>query len=185
MHRSASTFAFALAASLAAGTGARAQCTNFWLPGESVRGTDYVVKSLSMWDPDGTGPLQPRLVVGGYFSEAGGVAANRIASWDQTTDTWSAIGAGVTIPVDAIVAMPNGDLFAGGSFGGSYDGVRHWNGSSWSPPLGGGLQPPSVRALTALPNGDVVAGGAFSYAPGVLAEYTARWNGTLWSPLGS
>jgi hypothetical protein len=42
-----------------------------------------------------------------------------------------------------------------------------------------------VLALTTLPNGDLLAGGHFGMAGGVVADRVARWNGAVWSPLGS
>ncbi|MCA8953255.1 MAG: hypothetical protein KDE27_27330, partial [Planctomycetes bacterium] len=51
-------------------------------------------------------------------------------------------------------------------------------------PLGSGVAG-SVRALAVLPNGDLVAGGSFVSAGGVAAERIARFDGTVWSPLGS
>lgn len=162
-----------------------AQCANLWLPGQPRQGPDGTVTALARWDPDGQGPLPERLVAGGMFQVAGGTPARGVACWDEATSTWSAMGPGLPYGVGALLAMPNGDLYAGGPYGGSNDGLRRWNGSTWSAPLGGGLQPPIVRALTALPNGDVVAGGNFGSAGGVVADAVARWNGTAWSAMGT
>jgi hypothetical protein len=42
-----------------------------------------------------------------------------------------------------------------------------------------------VRALGLLPNGELLAGGVFSFAGTLGALSVARWNGAVWSPLGS
>jgi hypothetical protein len=49
------------------------------------------VNALIVFD-DGTGPA---LYAGGAFTTAGGVSANRIAKWNGSTSTWSALGGGI------------------------------------------------------------------------------------------
>jgi hypothetical protein len=154
-----------------------AQCTASWTtpalgvspaPGAScaVRGTDG------------------SLIVGGSFTSAGGVPANRVARWNGTT--WSAMGAGFPDNVNAIAVLPDGTIVAGGRFvGGSFDWgwVSRWNGSSWT--TLGSFQG-EVRHLAVLPNGDLIAGGAFDYVSGVgLRSRIARWDGSTWQALGS
>jgi transglutaminase 1 len=60
------------------------------------------------------------LIVGGEFTSAGGVAANRIARYNPTTNTWSPLGSGVSggpFPnVYALAVLPGGDVMAGGFF---------------------------------------------------------------------
>jgi hypothetical protein len=174
----------ALAALLFAAATLPSQCANVWLPGQPRQGPDGPVVALTRWDPDGPGPLAERLVVGGAFRTAGGTPANFVACWDEATSTWTAMP-GLPFSASALLAMPNGDLYAGMPYPVGNDGVRRWNGTAWSAPLGGGMQPALVRALTALPNGDVVAGGSFGAAGGVVAEAVARWNGTAWSAMGT
>ncbi|HEX6812641.1 MAG TPA: hypothetical protein VF384_13525, partial [Planctomycetota bacterium] len=143
--------------------------------------------ATTMWDPDGAGPMQPVLVVGGEFTIAGTAVARGIAAYDPVTGAWSALGSGIDIRVLALTSLPNGDLVAGGPFttagGVSASNIARWSGTSWSA-LGSGMNN-YVYALTTLPNGDVVAGGQFTTAGGVSANYIARWNGTSWSALGS
>jgi hypothetical protein len=54
------------------------------------------------------------VVAGGYFTTAGGVAANRIARWDGLS--WSPLGSGMDDWVNALAVLPNGDLMTGGRF---------------------------------------------------------------------
>jgi hypothetical protein len=131
------------------------------------------------------------LVAGGTFATAGGIAANCIARWNG--GAWNALGNGIdpTLPfgsaVQALAALPNGDLVAGGSFAAASGvpaaNVARWNGTSWSA-LGSGCNN-TVKALAVLPNGDLIATGAFTTAGGVLCNGIARWSGGAWSALGT
>ena len=60
--------------------------------------------------PDGT------LYVGGHFTTAGGVPANRIAKWDRSTSSWSALGNGTNGFVGALTLDGDGNLYIGGDF---------------------------------------------------------------------
>ena len=143
---------------------AAAQCATQWLPGPDALGTDSKVYATSMWDPDAGGPMQPILVVGGEFTIAGTVLANRIAAYDPVTGAWSALGSGMNQDVYALTTLPNGDLVAAGWFttagGVSANYIARWNGTSWSG-LGSGMNG-RVDSLTTLPNGDLVGGGLYS-----------------------
>ncbi|MBO2009354.1 T9SS type A sorting domain-containing protein [Hymenobacter negativus] len=131
--------------------------------------------------------------VGGYFTQAGGTAANYIAKWNGTT--WSSLGSGVANGLNgevfALTIGSNGDVYAGGNFtqagGLPANYIARWNGSAWSS-MGTG---PSngvnyfVRTLAVASNGDLYAGGNFSQAGGTAANNVAKWNGTTWSSLGT
>ncbi|HEU4419238.1 MAG TPA: hypothetical protein VFT55_09885, partial [Planctomycetota bacterium] len=167
---------------------AAAQCSTQWLAGQGTAGTDGEgVRATTMWDPDGAGPIQPVLVVGGNFQVAGSAVPNNIAAYDPVSNVWSALGSGMNGSVRAVTTLPNGDLVAGGWFttagGVSAANIARWDGTSWSA-LGSGMNG-NVNAFTTLPNGDLVAGGGFTTAGGVSANRIARWNGTSWSALGS
>ena len=59
------------------------------------------------------------LYVGGFFSQAGGAAALRVARFDTTTQTWASLGTGAANGVSsAVVALvvSGTDLYVGGSF---------------------------------------------------------------------
>ncbi len=164
-------------------------------------GTPGSIYTLTTWDPDGDGPLPPRLCVGGSFSTIGGVAANNIALWDGTS--WSALGTGVG-DGSAIVRTlctwdPDGPgpqpplLVAGGTFstagGASAAGVAVWNGTSWSA-MGGGLTGGSTYTLATVdPDGtgpatpQLFAGGDFMYTTTANLWHVARWDGAAWQPM--
>jgi hypothetical protein len=135
--------------------------------------------------------------VGGSFSRAGaivgGVVANGVAKWNGTA--WSALGTGtgngVNGAVNALAVAGSGDLYVGGAFnqagGIRVNFVTRWNGTNWSP-LGTGTTAglsDNVNTLAVASNGDVYAGGLFVQAGGVAASRIAKWNGTVWSTLGT
>jgi hypothetical protein len=95
---------------------ARAQCATQWLSAGSTPGTTWDVNATTTWDPDGAGPLSPRIVAGGEFAAAGNVVANNIALYDPDAGVWSALGTGMNGRVRALATLPNGDLVAGGHF---------------------------------------------------------------------
>ena len=105
------------------------------------------VRALVSHDEDGTGPLQPSLIVGGDFITTGG--ASCVVRW--RSNAWSSIGQGLNSRVyslaifdpDHIGPQP-AQLVAGGQFwmsgGTQVRNLGQWNGSSWSE-VGGGGEP--------------------------------------------
>ncbi|MBL9077215.1 MAG: hypothetical protein JNL08_06920 [Planctomycetes bacterium] len=162
-----------------------AQCTNVWLPG-AVPGVDGGIFAAVQWDPDGVGPVPPRLVIAGTFTQVDGVPCARIAMQDPVTGAWSPLGAGLDQGAWALCALPNGDLVVGGWFahagGTPAAAIARWDGTTWWP-FGTGASS-SVDALTVLANGDLVAGGSFQTMDGVACGGIARWNGATWASLG-
>jgi hypothetical protein len=129
------------------------------------------------------------LYAGGNFSQAGGIAANRVAKWNGTT--WSSLGTGTANGVDvgvvALAVAGNSEVYVGGYFtqaGGiaaSY--IAKWNGTAWSS-LGTGLNS-NVLGLAVADNGSVYVSGSFTQAGGIAANRVARWDGTTWNSLGT
>jgi len=122
----------------------------------------------------------------GSFDAAGGVAnTNKIASYDQDTDTFSAVGTGVT--GTAIIRAgwwdePNQRLYVGGSFdeiGGvaTIGGASFWDGS-WNDMDGGvtsGIQ--NVTAIEGDDIGDVYYFGQFDEMGSVAnTQKVAKWD---------
>jgi hypothetical protein len=157
-------------------------------------GAPYVM-TLGTYD-DGSGLS---LYAGGFFTEAGGIPANRIARWDGRS--WSALGEGVdgSFPIvnamavyDDPAAVGGQSLFVGGGFteagGTPASRIARWNGTSWSPVAGGidGSPTPIVSALTVVDSdtGSILyAGGRFSSADDVAVQHVAQWDGKTWQPL--
>ena len=127
------------------------------------------------------------LVVGGQFTTAGGVVANRIAQWDGYA--WSSLSSGMNdfVSGKGLVTF-NNSLIAGGPFtsagGVAVNRVARWNDTnkSWSA-LGSGLDT-SVTAF-ALFNGTLVAGGMFTTAGSTAVNHVSKWDGVIWSSLGT
>lgn len=158
------------------------------------------VNAMTVFD-DGSGEA---LFVGGTFTVAGDVAANRIARWDGSS--WSALGSGLVgvnsgnfqIGVRALAVFDDGSgpaLFVGGEFfsaGGLLTNkIAKWDGTSWSA-LGSGLSGSSssnpVYALATFDDGNgpaLYVGGQFSMAGGAPASNIAKWDGSSWTAVGN
>jgi hypothetical protein len=79
--------------------------------GSGTGGTDGYVHCLAV--------LDGKLYAGGVFSTAGGQIANRIASWDPATLSWSTLGSGINASVNSSVeslTVLDSTLFVGGCF---------------------------------------------------------------------
>lgn len=124
-----------------------------------------------------------QLVVGGFFSRAGGSPVQNIAAWDGSN--WSSLGAGIDLTVTALLTH-DGKLYAAGGFshagGVVANNIAAWNGSTWSA-VGAGTNG-IVRSLGEF-EGKLVAGGEFTTAGGVSAKGVASWNGATWASLGA
>lgn len=169
----------------------RAQCTPVWSALGS--GTNSSIHSLAVL-PGGD------LIVGGNFTNAGGVPATYIARYNPSTGGWSPLGFGTIGSVRALAVLPGGDVIAGGSFVTAgrvtANNIARYNPSTnvWST-LGSGVGG-SVNALAVLPGGvggaggaegGVIVGGIFATAGGVTVNCIARYNPSTgaWSALGS
>lgn len=138
-------------------------------------------------DIDGTSASN--VIVGGRFTQVGGVPANRVARWDGSV--WNAMGGGFpaepgTTPFFSDFAIsPNGTIvLCGHTSGGALATgvVAEWNGTAWTHLFG----TTDGRAYSVLFNqsGDLVATGTFSIAGGVSASRVAVRLGGAWQPLG-
>jgi hypothetical protein len=125
------------------------------------------------------------LFVGGYFTNAGGVAAGKVAMWNG--NNWTSVGSGVVGGgiVSALTVIGN-NLYAGGSFtnmgGTPANRIARWDGTNWFA-LGSGTATPGaisapVDALAGLGN-DLYAGGTFRMAGDKNSFNIAHWNGQI------
>lgn len=98
-------------------------------------------RSVTSFDPDGSGPAHPLLIVSGDFSHAGLTFAPNIAAWNGSA--WLPLSWGLERYAQTLATFdPDGDsarapqLYAGGSF--TYAGkslaygVARWDGQQWS-----------------------------------------------------
>jgi hypothetical protein len=155
------------------------------------------------YDPDGAGPLPPRLIVTGHFKTAGGVPASNIAQWDGTN--WSPLGDGLDsvaykLAVADLGAGPR--LYVAGDFasagGAPAAHIACWNGAAWTT-LDSGLASPweeiydfygqtrvavyAMSPFTDAAGPGLVVSGNFCTAGAVVVQHVARWNGSAWSPM--
>ncbi|MCR9103144.1 MAG: HYR domain-containing protein, partial [bacterium] len=156
---------------------AMASATGTWSPlGPGLNGTVETIVVAASGD----------VYVGGSFTEAGGITANRIAKWDGTN--WSTLGSGLGGTCNAIAIATNGDVYAGGFFstagGATVDDIAVWDGTNWSA-LGSGSSVFSCSALAIAPDGTLYAGGFWVNIGGVRSFSIASWDGSSWSTLGS
>jgi hypothetical protein len=158
------------------------------------------LNDVAVWDADGMGPQQPKIVLAGLLTRLGNAATNdQLIAFDPATQTWAPVGGGFR-PGDgtpqAVAVSPSGELYVAGSMGqlgGTpgggpqviVNGIARWDGTLWNP-LGTGIQAGfAVRGMEFLPNGDLIVAGAFTSAgsvPGTAG--VARWNGSIWSSMG-
>ena len=167
------------------------ECRN-WLPGygPGQAGMNDRVTSLAIYD-SGSGPT---LYASGFFSQAGGAAADRFVRWTGTN--WQQVGPG-GFGASTMLVHDDGSgpaLFIGGGFnvvsGVPYGYIVKWDGTQFTP-VGGGMDN-NVDSLAVFDEDGpgpqppvLIAGGSFTTAGGVPANRIARWDGTQWSPLGS
>ena len=135
--------------------------------------------------------FQGRLYVGGSIGQFGGPGPYLVAFDGQQTTT---VGMPPNAPVSSLF-VHQGELWVGGQFtsigGIAAAHVAIWNGTSFRAagtglPGPGGSSGVAVSAFAALGN-DVFAGGTFHSGtlPAAPANRIARWNGSVWTPLGS
>ncbi len=168
--------------STAGGVGARniATYANGSWAGFPGTGIDSAAEAIAVSGSD--------VYIAGKFGSAGPLTPNRIVKWNGITNTWSALGSGISDSNSSIsaIAVAGNKVYAGGNFGTiggvSASNIAVWNGTTWAP-LGTGVSG-SVRAITVVGE-DVYVGGGFQTAGGVPANRIAKWDGSSWSGLNS
>ncbi len=144
-------------------------------------GTNNVVYALLLVGDD--------LYIGGSFTNAGGINANRIVRYNITDGTWHALGIGLNNEVYSL-AVSGDNLFVGGSFnvasGVGTSRIARYNitDGTWHA-LGTGVNS-SVLSI-AVDGDNLYAGGHFITAGGSPANNIARYDlvNETWHPLGS
>lgn len=122
------------------------------------------------------------------FTEIGGIAANKIASYSGVA--WSALGCGLEDGSIFGMAEYKGELYVTGEFDEigciPANNIAKWDGAGWHA-LGNGLTGGSVSYGYALSvyDGELYVGGQFTMAGDKQAINIARWDGTNWSAVGT
>ncbi len=181
---------------VSAASPAEAQCADWRARGIEMQLTGGVYDSKE-WDPDGAGPLQSVLVLGGGFDRVGGpagIVANNVATWNGTQ--WQALAGGLTYSDGSTASVSavevwNGQLYVAGGFdragGVAVTGIAKWTGTGWQAVGGafGVVDPqsrPYIRDMHVY-NGELFVCGRFESIGGVPMYGVARWNGTAWQTL--
>ncbi|MFT3685891.1 MAG: hypothetical protein QM783_13380 [Phycisphaerales bacterium] len=161
--------------------------------GTSLNGA---VETAGLYDPDGPGPVPPRLVVAGWFFNPSLPYQARMFEW--TGSAWSAIDNAATLP--AVITGFDVDglgrdslVVAGGfeQFGGvnAYHAAA-WDGTGWKT-LNTGVDDYIYSIAQFDPDGAggapprLFIGGAFRTIGGQSIRGLAQWDGTAWSTIGS
>lgn len=176
---------------------------------ELVTATPVFPHVMSVFDPDGPGPVHPKLIAGGYSASTDPGPMRGVAQWDGAT--WTPLGTGLSqqIPestqIHALVVVDydgpgpelaklivGGDFTRAGSL--SVGGIAAWDGQSWSA-LGAGLSNqsgarPIVRSMIPFDldgpgpaSVRLIASGSFDRAGGLPVSYVGVWDGASWSAL--
>lgn len=169
------------------------------------------VKNIAKWDGTSWSPVGTLLSssihalavykdAGGYALYAGGVSltlngvnTRSVMKWDGSV--WSVLSVDINNSTTwAMAVFDDGSgpaLFTGGWFVSAglvpAQNIAKWNGIAWSA-LGSGIDLSGVFALTVYDDGGgpaLYAGGSFAHAGGVPAKNIAKWNGSIWSALGT
>lgn len=126
--------------------------------------------------------------VGGFFTNAGGISAKKIAKWSG--GSWDSLGGGLNGEVFAIAAG-GGNVYVGGGFriagNSSANSIAKWNGSDWLAigSNGNGITGNEIEAM-AISGNDVYVGGNFIKSAGnTPVNGIAKWDGNGWSSLKS
>jgi hypothetical protein len=171
--RSTRTPAWLLALSLAGGAAAAQGPTEQWVPfpfAPTLNGNS----AITTWDPDGDGPVDPRIAVGTDTVNPPAYGPSVVAAWDGVA--WTALG-NLFGQCHALASF-QGVLHAAGSFQlGPFGNVPlvRWTGVAWQPvPLPQFQYLFDSWALTHF-EGDLVAGSHFR---------VARFDGNAWQQMG-
>jgi hypothetical protein len=150
--------------------------TTLSVPGGGVN--DFV-ESLGSFGND--------LVVGGRFTQAGGVPARCVARWNGSA--WSTFGAGIQGATVQAIATFQGALVLGGDFsavqGATADYVARWTGSTWAPLATAQPNGPVSALLADDARGELLTGGGFSQVGAQDAGYLDAFEVTpFWTDVG-
>ncbi len=174
-----------------------------WVAGwHAMTTSTMTIQGLAVWDGTGWTPAPggavdgnvyelvhdgDELLIGGAFTNVGGIAAANIAAFDGTT--WRAYDL-PDVAVYALARDANDELYAGGTFGlafGTTGGIAHWTGTTWELAAGGlGLRDiVGVATDLTLHDGSLYVSGCFLTAGGgdgdpdaVVSRDIARFDGT-------
>ena len=126
--------------------------------------------------------LNGKIYVSGAFTTAGNIAANHVACYDKTTNTWSALPGSQ----GGNLITHNGELYAyywvDEPAPPYHFNVVKWTGTSWI--TIGTLEGISMGTPASI-GGALYVVGNFSSVNSTPINHIAKWNGTSWSDAGA
>ena len=139
-----------------------------------ANGTNNFVYDIAIVD-------STNIYVGGNFTTAGAITANRIAKWNGT-NTWSSLGSGTDNTVETISIDSSNNIYVGGFFitagGSAANRVAKWNPltNAWSSlGIGSDNGTDNVIRSIAINSNNIYVGGDFTSAGGNAASYVAKY----------
>ncbi len=127
-----------------------------------------------------------RLIAVGMFRINSAAPWYRAAAWDGLS--WEPLP-GFYSGTAEVVASHRGELFVGGpltTVGGQSADLFRRSGSGWQVVANthGGYGTGAIRTLGPI-GGDLLVAGDFEFINGLRADGLARWDGTMWTPIGA
>lgn len=161
-----------------------AQCPPALIPLSGFPGIDGRVNCQTHWDPDGDGPAEPWLILGGEFNTVADVPARNVVAWDGAR--WHSIGDGLGDPVYGLISY-RGRLIATHNAAKQPVGrLSTWDGSNWTLIAdtfrSGATDSGAVGGLHVFQD-ELIVCGSFDEIDGVAAGNIAAWNGQSWHGL--
>ncbi len=134
-----------------------------------------------------------KLYVGGDFYTIDGIILNGLGVWNGIY--WSSVGGGIPSAnggeIRCIEFDDNSNLYIGGIFEQigtvTFNNIAKWDGTSWTQLTTGIIASIGVSVVNSLKfwNNNLYVGGSFNTAGGIPCSHIAKWNGNMWSGLGS
>lgn len=126
------------------------------------------------------------IYVGGYFTDGAGVVGlNKIGRWNITTQTWEAMGNGITTSGTVYdIVKHNNEIIIAGNFTDANgdpnaDGLLKWNGTSWT-----ALSSTSISNSSSLSVNALSTYGTSLYVGGNFQQGIVEWDGTSFLSVG-
>ena len=161
---------------------------NVYVSGNFSRIGNTAADGIATWNGDSWSPMGTDLSPRAWATSPHGIyvaSGEAVLQWNGMS--WNLLGQAFDGEVYSLAVDASGQVFAGGLFDETADGlalssVARWDGGQWHA-LGSGLNG-YVRALAFDAAGDLIAAGSFTDSGGAQVNRIARWDGDTWHSLG-
>jgi len=121
------------------------------------------------------------LYAGGQFTTIGGGTVHFAAKWNGTT--WADVGGASMGTVSALVLGPDGLVYTAANYGGAQGVFKYTGtGSTW---VSVGTTSGVLFSVAFAQDGAMYVGGHFTSIGGIAATNVAKWNGVIFSAMGT